>query len=142
MKGVSSLLVLSLIFASCCRPPEDDEMTGPCDPPPQDWFSLEIQDGQGQNLLESTYHPDSLLLSRPGDTIPTWSVDDARLAIPFTPIDPQVEYFLQLSPLDQDTLHIYWKSYGETCIGYELDSLAYNQRTALEVSGLSAVVVK
>lgn len=141
MRCATPLLIL--IFTSCCLPPQDDDLAGPCDPPPQDWFSLEIHDEQGRNLLESNYPPDSLLLHYLGDTIPTWpTADKTRLAIPFTHLKPETAYFLQLSAVDRDTLQVNWKSYGDTCISYELDKLFYNQRLALESSGLSAIAEK
>jgi len=124
MKSILIILFLATMTFNCSK---NSASEIDCGLPPQNWFSINLQDENENSLFNNIYSQDSINLFNENDTIPlAWWANEKQMQIGFEDIKSSKNYFLELSSLDTDTLWIQWSSTGASCKSYFLDSLRYN----------------
>lgn len=141
MKNLCFLFIFLLLSGSCST--NDD--TPECDIFPAPNFEITLQDAAGNPLIGTEYLQDSFKLSTNTSVQylkPIRFGSQENLAIWFPDITSGIEYFLELSETDADTLKVDYLLNDEPCSnGFIFDRFTYNQEVLYENEGLSAGVI-
>lgn len=138
MKSRMIILILAIFTFSC-----NNEFSNDCGLPPQNWFSINLQDEDETSLFNNVYSQDSIQLYNENDSIQlAWWVSEEQMIVGFELIKPNENYFLKLSSSDMDTLWIQWSSKGEQCKSYFLDSLRYNNTAIDNLNSNDVILTK
>ena len=121
---VFTLLTFSMFLFSCKKEDCSNVL------PPPNWIELGITDSAGNALLWSGYNKDSFRLYNSSREIylgPLPYGDSSRLQIRFPDLVNELDYYLELSSTDTDTLRFDITNSVEKCFtSYSLDKLYYN----------------
>lgn len=143
MKNTLIYLSIALLLFSCSN---DDPVTD-CSliiPPPNN-ILLRIQDDQNNPLIGTEFTQDSFRLR--GNSMVTYVKPDLNgnpidLSIFFTQMADGVDYYLDLSETDTDTLRAnYTASINECFTAFNLVDFEYNDQLVTDFNGENLVVV-
>lgn len=132
------VLILAIIIQSCngCKNVL---------PPPQ-YFEMTFADVNNNNLLGSTFNQTSFKLHNSNSTV--WLNYDPinqgeSLKVQYKDIQTNLDYYLDLSDTDTDTLRVNFTTTEEKCYdSFEINSFTYNGQNLAFDQGVSFKVVK
>ncbi|NNL81727.1 MAG: hypothetical protein HKO67_14665 [Flavobacteriaceae bacterium] len=118
------------LFILCCSCADDDDVDCSSALPPPNWFEIGFFDTNGNALIGTTYNQETFRLYNSSEEtfiskVPFSSPE--YLQVRFDSINPQTEYFLELSATDQDTLVFDFSLSNGPCFSwFVLEGLTYN----------------
>ncbi|NNK71894.1 MAG: hypothetical protein HKO94_01755 [Flavobacteriaceae bacterium] len=134
LKGFSTLFVI-LILVSMLSCADDDEVDCTTALPAPDWFELGFFNSQGQALIGSVYLQEEFrVFNSTSETFisPMASGDQTRLQVRFPDFETNVDYFIELTSVDTDTLRFLFEtSQGPCFLSYDLQQVIFNGETIM-----------
>ncbi|MBT8288373.1 MAG: hypothetical protein HKN00_08865 [Flavobacteriaceae bacterium] len=131
MKCFSSVYYTSIfvVLLSCG---EDDVDCSAVLPPPN-WFEIGFFDTQGNALIGSVYQQEEFRLYNDNTELllrPVPFGDPERLQVIFSNIQSNIEYYIELTATDTDTLHFNYETINGPCFSFSnLTEVIFNGRT-------------
>ncbi|MGV6831380.1 MAG: hypothetical protein ACWA5P_07460 [bacterium] len=129
-KSTLLLLFFSLFIITACD--NDDNNTVDCSNflPEPDWFELGFFNTNGNPLIGTVYTQDSFRFFNANEELflsPVPFSDLTRLQVNFEDISTDIEYYIELTDIDTDTLSFSFTSEQGPCsIIYDLTQVIYN----------------
>ena len=130
-KGYKFLFFFTLIVSLLSCGNDDVDCTNAF--PTPDWFELGFFDSQGQPLIGSVYLQDEFRVFNSNNEIflsPIPFGDSTRLQVRFNDFTSNLDYYIELTPIDIDTLRfVYETTQGPCFLNYNLQQVVFNGET-------------
>ena len=121
-------ILFILFIASCGRNTDDVDCTNAL--PEPNWFEIGFVNMDGEPLIGTVYLQEEFRLFNASSELMLSSVpfgDPTRLQVGYDDIVSDVDYYIELTETDNDTLRfIYSSSMGSCFINYDLQEIIYN----------------
>lgn len=100
--------------------------------PAPNWFELGFFDSQGQPLIGSVYQQDEFRVFNSNNEVflsPIFD-DPTRLQVRFNDFTSNLDYYIELTAIDIDTLRfVYETTQGPCFLNYNLQQVVFNEET-------------
>ena len=132
---IVTLSVIALLLMTCGN---DDEIDCSLILPEPNWFEIGFFDLQGQPLIGTVYTQSEFRIFNDNSetfltSVPTG--DPTRLQIFYDFFESDIDYYIELSAVDTDTLRFIYQSTLKPCsIDYDLESVIYNGESVTPVN--------
>lgn len=141
---LSFSILFILFIASCGRNTDDVDCTNAL--PEPNWFEIGFVNTEGEPLIGTVYLQDEFRLFNNNSEImisPVPFGNPNRLQVGYDDIVSDVDYFIELTETDNDTLRfIYSSSMGPCFINYDLQEIIYNGDSYLITSSAQIDLIK